>query len=229
MSYPDELNGIISPKEFHRSIDRINRSLSPDKNFTICILIFYVTTIIGVVFSYVSIITLVSNPEEDVFLALSIVGIVLTVLGSILFIFGSSIIKRRRILQLQQAVAGVSEKYSTRSPIQCGWILEPAVSLSAFCINCSTDDLTDRVSIQLYPDIYDLFDYSLQIRIKIDRPTTSKPDPSSIYQDMYASTVPSAPPSYPNIDQHGYELPGTFTPLPKPPFAPGTNQHGVFS
>jgi hypothetical protein len=54
---------------------------------------------------------------------LLVVGIVLTIVGSLVFSIGMFILHSKRTIKMRQAVAEESMKYSTRSPIPCSWRL----------------------------------------------------------------------------------------------------------
>ena len=119
------LNGIISPDEFRESIARINRSISSNKLLIISVIIFAIAIFVGTIFYIVGGVT-ATKYDRYIFSPFFIAGIVLSILGSLLFTIASVLIQVRRAAQLRQAVADESTKYSTRSPVPCSWRLETA-------------------------------------------------------------------------------------------------------
>ncbi|CAF4914524.1 unnamed protein product [Rotaria sp. Silwood1] len=111
-TYPIHLNGIISKEDFHKSISKINRTISSNKILICLSIIFCLSIISGIMllyhFSY----------------EFRTIGIIVIIFGSILFGIGWYTIKLRCIRQMRHAIAEESKIYSSRSPIPCSWRLD---------------------------------------------------------------------------------------------------------
>jgi hypothetical protein len=121
-TYPIRLNGIISQDEFRESIHRINHSLSSRKISTPCIVIFIMIIIAGIgsmVGGFTSIFS-----DTPTFAPLIGVGIILTIFGATVMLFGCATVSLRYIACIRQVIAEESMKYSSRSPTPCSWRLE---------------------------------------------------------------------------------------------------------
>ncbi|CAF2992297.1 unnamed protein product [Rotaria sp. Silwood2] len=111
-TYPIHLNGIISKEDFHKSISKINHTISSNK-ILICLSIIFCLSIIG------GIMLLYHLSYE-----FRTIGIIVIISGSILFGIGWYTIKLRRIRRMRHAIAEESKIYSSRSPIPCSWRLD---------------------------------------------------------------------------------------------------------
>ncbi|CAF1301046.1 unnamed protein product [Rotaria sp. Silwood1] len=111
-TYPIHLNGIISKQDFHKSISRINRTISSNKILIFLSIIFCVSIMGGII---------VLHHLSHEFLT---IGMILIISESILFGIGCYIIKLQRIIRMRHAIAEESMIYSSRSPIPCSWRLD---------------------------------------------------------------------------------------------------------
>ncbi len=122
-TYPIHLNGIISPDEFRESINKINRKIISNKILIILAIVFTLSMIGGIILFIVGGLTSV-NSRTYGFSPLLIVGICVTIFGSMFFSIGCCIVQFRRAARIRQVIAEESMKYSSRSPIPCSWRLD---------------------------------------------------------------------------------------------------------
>ena len=121
-TYPIHLNGIINQQEFIQSISKINATLSARAKKVFSIVFFSNILLSMMCFLFGAISS--TNSRSFGFPPLIVVGMVLSIVGSIVFIIGIILIQTRQTARLRQAVADESMKYSTRSPTPCSWRLE---------------------------------------------------------------------------------------------------------
>lgn len=118
LQYPNNLNGIISPEEFEKSIYKINDAINSHRKTLGFLRIFLsVSIIIGVAFIVISSMIRKTKDGASLFLPLSISGIVITAVGAILYGITFCIIQIKRTKRMRQVIAKESIKYSSRSPI----------------------------------------------------------------------------------------------------------------
>jgi hypothetical protein len=162
-NYPIQLNGIISHDEFEQSIKNINQTISLRKLIIIFGLIILLVLLAAIGLFVAGGIIAVNSRTHD-FPVLVAIGLGLFGLGIVLLFIGACYIPLRRATLVRQAIAEESMKYTTRSPIPCGWRLNAfntwartsrnrrAASVVYVVSTCSESELISKLFFPIFED-----------------------------------------------------------------------------
>ena len=123
-NYPPQLNGIISPNEFRESIAKINAVNRSGVPLLICLAIFLVCVITGIVLCVLGTTTSSSSGSAG-FAVLTGVGGGIIALGIVSVIVSCCFIHIMLRKRLEPVVAEEEARYASRSATPCRWRLNP--------------------------------------------------------------------------------------------------------
>ncbi|CAF3401687.1 unnamed protein product [Rotaria sp. Silwood2] len=121
-TYPIHLNGIINQDDFQKSIKKINHRISSNINLKILTVAVVLNVMSGFVLFVNGAIRNTNSNAYQYHLVVNI-GVIMSVIGSIISCFGCYLTQLERVTQLREVIAEESLKYSSRSPIACSWRL----------------------------------------------------------------------------------------------------------